>query len=153
MKDASKDALEFAELFPTLYLRFHRRGRVQPEVGPQAWAVLQHLAWSGPLTVTEAAKHMQRAQSVMSEIFEALEDKALVMRMPDARDRRRALVWLTDAGQDLLERERQVLSLELLEPALQRLSTEKRRGLLEGMRALSEVEAPQPKTKKQENEK
>jgi DNA-binding MarR family transcriptional regulator len=148
VNDATKDAREFSELFPALYLRFHRRGRVQPEVGPQAWAVLQHLAWSGPLTVTEAAKHMERAQSVVSEIFESLEGKELVMRMPDARDRRRTLVWLTDAGQALLEEERQVLSLELLEPAIACLSAEVRRGLIDGMRALSEVEAKRKEKKK-----
>jgi DNA-binding MarR family transcriptional regulator len=89
---------------------------------------------------------------VVSEILDALEEKGLVSRMADSRDRRRSLVWLTDEGQLLLERERQVLSVELLQPALGRLSPETRRGLLAGMKALCEVEVP-TRNRKREKEK
>lgn len=39
--------------------------------------VLRHLAMSGPLTVGEMARHFGRAQSVVSEIVDGLEDKGL----------------------------------------------------------------------------
>lgn len=62
--------------------------------------MLTHLAVSGPLTVGEAAGHLNRAQSVVSEIVDGLERKALLERERDPADRRHTLVWLTPAGQE-----------------------------------------------------
>src|SRR3954462_11465052 len=98
MRDASTAADAFAELFPAAYLRFHRRDDKREPVGQAARAVLQHLSLTGPLTIGEAAKHLARAQSVVSEIVDALEGKQLLERVRDSRDRRRMLIWLTDAG-------------------------------------------------------
>jgi DNA-binding MarR family transcriptional regulator len=39
-------------------------------------AVLEHLAHAGPFTVGEAAAHLSRAQSVVSEIVSHLERQA-----------------------------------------------------------------------------
>jgi DNA-binding MarR family transcriptional regulator len=136
MRDASTAAAAFAELFPAAYLRFHRRDERRAPVGQAARAVLQHLSLTGPLTVGEAAQHLDRAQSVVSEIVDALEDKRLLERVRDPRDRRRTLVWLTDAGVALLAAEREVLSRPLLERAMQRMSAAERAALLGGMRAL-----------------
>ena len=109
-----KDAEELGRLFPAVYLRLHarlpKRGHRPPA---DAMAVLQHLAISGPLTVGEAARHFDRAQSVASELIDRLTREGLVARIRDERDRRRVLVWLTQAGQDRLERDREVLSAEL----------------------------------------
>ena len=99
-------------------------------------AVLQHLAMAGPLTVGEAARHFERAQSVVSEIVDRLAAAGLVERMRDERDRRRVLVWLTPLGFDELERDRQVLSRELVLGAMQRMKPAARRALLDGLRAL-----------------
>jgi DNA-binding MarR family transcriptional regulator len=133
---AAAAAAAFSELFPAAYLRFHRRDEKRSEPTQATRAVLQHLSMTGPLTVGEAARHLQRAQSVVSEIIDGLEDKGLVERVRDPRDRRRTLVWLTDAGVTLLERERDVLSRELLERAMARMGEPEREGLLAGMRAL-----------------
>jgi DNA-binding MarR family transcriptional regulator len=136
MRDASTAAAAFAELFPAAYLRFHRRDDKRAPVGQAARAVLQHLSLTGPLTVGEAAQHLDRAQSVVSEIVDALEGKQLLERVRDPRDRRRTLVWLTDAGVALLAAEREVLSRPLLERAMRRMSAAERAALLGGMRAL-----------------
>jgi len=49
MDDA--DAMrEFAELFKATYLRFHRRRERNAAYTSQQWAVLTHLALTGPLT-------------------------------------------------------------------------------------------------------
>jgi DNA-binding MarR family transcriptional regulator len=108
--------------------------------------MLQHLSLTGPLTVGEAAQHLDRAQSVVSEIADALEAKALIERVRDPRDRRRTLVWLTDAGLALLARDREVLSRALLERAMQRMTAAERAALLTGMRALlrADDQAPSP---------
>lgn len=141
--DAERAALTFAELFPEVYLRFHaRRDKDETRLSPQAQAVLQHLAFAGPLTVSEAAVHFRRAQSATSEIFDALEAKGLVERMPDARDRRRHLVWLTPAAEGALARERRVLDAERLTRAFDRMKESERAALLQGMRALVRESAP-----------
>ncbi|MET0795430.1 MAG: MarR family transcriptional regulator [Polyangiaceae bacterium] len=134
--DAVLSAAEFAELFPAVYLRFHVRRKKRSELSAPARGVLEHLALSGPLTVTEAAQHMDRAQSVMSEIVTALERKDLVVRFADTRDRRRTLVWLTEAGQQRLSDDRRVLDPALLTRALSAMTADERLELLSGMRAL-----------------
>ena len=134
--DTASAAAEFADLFPAAYLRFHVRSPKRSALSAQSRGVLEHLALSGPLTVSEAAQHMNRAQSVLSEIVSGLERKALVMRFADTRDRRRTLIWLTEAGQQRLAADRRVLDTELVARALNAMKPEERRELLSGMRAL-----------------
>jgi DNA-binding MarR family transcriptional regulator len=137
MATAEKDGERFADLFPEVYLRLHaRKDRASTRVTPQMWGMLQHLAIAGPLTVSEAAAHFDRAQSVVSETIDALCDKGLLERMRDARDRRRTLVWLTDEGHAFLSRERRVLDDVRVALAMAKLSQAERSGLLEGMAAL-----------------
>ncbi len=133
---ASEAAREFIGLFGSTFLHFHRRAAKRSMWTPQGWAVLQHLEMSGPLTVTEAAKHMNRAQSVMSEIVDGLERKGLLARVRDARDRRRTLVWLTDEARVAMETERQVLCADRLERAFVKLGGETTEHLLQALRAL-----------------
>jgi DNA-binding MarR family transcriptional regulator len=127
---SSNAAREFIGLFGSTFLLFHRRAPKRSRWTPQGWAVLQHLEMAGPLTVTEAAKHMNRAQSVMSEIVDGLE------RMRDQRDRRRTLVWLTDDARVAMETERQVLCAERLERAFAKLGDQAAENLLQALRAL-----------------
>ncbi len=134
-------AQRFAELFGQVFLRFHRRGPKRSLWTPQGWAVLQHFEIAGPLTVGEAARHMDRAQSVMSEIIDGLERKRLLARMRDARDRRRTLVWITDEGRAAMAQEREVLCGEMLESALAGLSETMRTNLLQSIEALVTVSA------------
>jgi DNA-binding MarR family transcriptional regulator len=134
--DAREAARKFAEYFPALYLRFHRRDGKRSELANASRAVLQHLVLSGPLTIGEMARHLARAQSVVSEIVDHLERDGLLERMRDPKDRRRTLVWLTDAGVERLDREREVLSHDLLARAMARMSDRDRRSLLRGMRSL-----------------
>ncbi len=104
-------------------------------------AVVQHLADSGPLTVGEAARHMNRSQAAMSELIARLERRGVLARMQDKRDRRRALIWLTDDGRAALEQARSVLSTELLERAIRGMKPDERQKLIIGMRTLVEKAA------------
>ena len=138
--DAQEAARTFGELFPAIYRRFCRRVRptdFQPT--PEALAILNHLAHSGPLTVTEAARHMERSQAAMSELIARLVKRGLLARLPDERDRRRILIWLTPAGRDYLRVSGQVLSEELLTAALAELSAADRRKLITAVQALLAV--------------
>jgi DNA-binding MarR family transcriptional regulator len=126
----------FGELFAQVYLRFHRRDGKRAELPSASRAVLQHLSVTGPLTVGEMGQHLDRAQSVVSEIVDHLERDGLLERIRDPRDRRRTLVWLTEAGLAYLAHDREVLSRELLERAMARMTAERRDALLEAVRDL-----------------
>jgi DNA-binding MarR family transcriptional regulator len=130
-------AAAFCALFPEVYVRFCRRhDRNDTRLTTQMDAVLQHLAMSGPLTIGEMARHFARAQSVVSDIVSGLEKKSLLERMPDERDRRRTLVWLTDEARDVMARKNQVLDPARVARAMKSLGESERRGLVGGMRAL-----------------
>ena len=126
----------FAELFHAVYLTFHRRDRPRSGLPGASRAVLEHLALAGPLTIGEAAAHMRRAQSVISEIVTHLERDGLLERENDPGDRRRTLIWLTPGGHEALRRDREVLDNDLLARALARLPPGQADGLNAAMRAL-----------------
>jgi len=126
----------YAELFPAVYLQFHRRDGKRRELSGPSRAVLHHLAIAGPLTVGECARHFERAQSVVSDIVEHLVHDGWLARVRDEQDRRRTLVWLTDAGRARLVGEQEVLSKTALARAFTRMTAEERAQLLAGTRAL-----------------
>jgi DNA-binding MarR family transcriptional regulator len=135
-------AERFAELFRAVYLTFHRRDRPRSELPGASRAVLEHLALAGPLTIGEAATHMRRAQSVLSEIVSHLERDGLLERENDPGDRRRTLVWLTPDGQEALRRDRDVLGIDLLARAMARMPSGRADALNTGMSALIECAQP-----------
>lgn len=136
------EAREVGELFPQIYLRLHRRDGKAPRLHGASRAVLQHLHGAGPLTVGELARHLDRAQSVASEIVEHLVRDGVLETMRDPRDRRRTLVHLSDAGLALLDADRDVLGPQLVAAALQRMTAAERAALLTGMRALVRAATP-----------
>jgi DNA-binding MarR family transcriptional regulator len=143
-------AADFCDLFPALYLSFCRRhddAESGSRLTPQQDAVLHHLAMSGPLSIGEMSRHFGRAQSVVSEIVDGMEDKGLLERMRDARDRRRTLVWLTDEARAVLARRRQVLDPARVERAMRAVPSTERKILIDALRAL--VRAAEPETKKE----
>jgi DNA-binding MarR family transcriptional regulator len=134
--DERAQAERFAELFRAVYLTFHRRDGPRSQLAAASRAVLEHLALAGPLTVGEAAAHLSRAQSVISEIVSHLEHQGLLEREDDPADRRRTLIWLTPRGHEALRRDREVLGVDLLAQALARLPPGQADELIEGLRAL-----------------
>lgn len=136
MSDELDRAERFAAQFRAVYLTFHRRDGPRGQLAGASRAVLEHLALAGPLTIGEAAAHLSRAQSVISEIVSHLEDEGLLERENDPADRRRTLIWLTQAGHDALRRDREVLGLDLLATAFARLPATQADALIAGLRAL-----------------
>jgi DNA-binding MarR family transcriptional regulator len=137
-------AERFAELFRAVYLTFHRRDGPRGQLPGASRAVLEHLALAGPLTVGEAAAHLARAQSVVSEIVTHLERQGLLERENDPADRRRTLIWLTPGGHEALRRDREVLSVDHLAHAMARLPAARADDLIAGLRALVGLAAPLP---------
>jgi DNA-binding MarR family transcriptional regulator len=138
--DAEAAAGEFAELFGRAYRRFYRRVPVdQYRLTAESIAVLQHLVDAGPVTIAEAAAHLRRSQSAMSEMVDRLERRDLIARVADQRDRRRTLVWLTETGHEALGEAQRVLSTTRLRQAFTALDDEERNGLVDALRRLIET--------------
>lgn len=136
-------AAEFEGLFRDVYLAFHRRDGRRAGFSGASWAVLTHLSLAGPVTIGEAAAHLDRAQSVVSEIVTQLASKGYLERRPDPADRRRILVWLTPAGATALRDDANVLSESLLLAALGRMPDPEVTAMLTGLRELV-AGAPRP---------
>jgi len=134
--DAHEAAEIFARQFPAMYLRFHRRDGKGSALTAASRAVLQHLALAGPVTVGELCGHLDRTQSVVSDIVAHLERDGFVERQDDPADRRRRLVWLSPSGRELLSRDREVLAVELLERAFAELPEAERRAVIEAFDSL-----------------
>lgn len=147
--DAQEAADTVAALFPQVYRRFCRRtAPTDYHPTPEAVGVLLHLVKTGPLTVTEAARHMHRSQAATSELLGRLVTRGLLARVRDERDRRRTLVWLTPTGQAVLDEARQVLSPALLARALDNLTPTQRRRLVTSMNLLLTAGQPAQRTKR-----
>jgi DNA-binding MarR family transcriptional regulator len=141
--DVESAASEFAELFGKAYRRFYRRIPVgQHRLTSESTATLQHLIDTGPLTVAEAATHLGRSQSAMSEMIDRLEQRGPVARVSDQRDRRRTLVWLTDLGMAALDEAQQVLSDSRLRAAFTALDGPERKQLIEALRRFIDATPP-----------
>ena len=143
MSEERAQAERFAELFQAVYLTFHRRDGPRSQLAGASRAVLEHLALAGPLTVGEAAAHLARAQSVVSDIVAHLERRGLLEREDDPDDRRRTLIWLTPDGHETLRRDREVLGVDHLARTMARLPPGRADDLIAGLRTLVDLAAPQ----------
>jgi DNA-binding MarR family transcriptional regulator len=141
--EAVAAARTIARLFPEVYRRYHWANRVHGgdlPVTRRALEVLQHLYASGPLTVGEQAEHLGLRRNSASEMLQRLEAKGLVARVRDERDERRVLVWLTDAGRDVVSRVGQVLAPDLIAQVMAALSPEERAIVVRGFELLASAD-------------
>lgn len=146
-RDAVAAARRVARLFPEVYRRYHWANRVQGgdlPVTRRALEVLQHLSASGPLTVGEQAEHLGLRRNSASELLQRLEAKGLVARIRDERDERRVLVWLTDAGRDVVSRVGEVLAPDLIAQVMATLSPEERATVVRGFELLASADPANP---------
>ena len=125
-----EQAQTFIRRYSEVYALFHRAIPKRTLLTPESWAVLEHFRLAGPLTVTEAARHMERAQSVMSGIIDHLASKGLLIRIRDERDKRRVLVWLSEKGRTTIAQESDVLCPDRLGAALIGMRASERESLL-----------------------
>jgi DNA-binding MarR family transcriptional regulator len=141
---AEQAAQRITRLFPEVYRRYHWAQRVRGADLPvtrRAVEVLQHLSAGGPLTVGEQAEHLGLRRNSVSELLSRLEAKGLVARIRDERDERRVLVWLTDAGRDVVSRVGQVLAPDLLAVTMATLSPAERDIVVRGFELLAAAES------------
>jgi DNA-binding MarR family transcriptional regulator len=140
---AEQAAKRVARLLPEVYRRYHWANRVQGgdlPVTRRALEVLQHLSASGPLTVGEQAVHLGLRRNSVTELLQRLESKGLVARIRDERDERRVLVWLTEAGRNVVSRIGQVAAPDLIAQTMADLSPENRLLAVRGLELLASHE-------------
>ncbi len=120
-------AAQFEKFYRLTYARAVRRIEdKRHRMSPESVALLTHLCTTGPLSLTELARHTGRAQSTMSEMVDHLVQKELLERDRDPEDARRILIWLTPAGQDTLSQSLSVLDQGRLGAAAGALSGDER---------------------------
>ncbi|MCM8748063.1 MarR family transcriptional regulator [Thermomicrobiaceae bacterium CFH 74404] len=96
------------------------------------------LATAQPATVGELAERLDISGPTASHLVDRLVQAGLVSRAEDPADRRRTLVRLTAAGDDLTRRLRQG-NREALLPLLERLALEDLESLDRGLAALAQA--------------
>lgn len=120
-------AERFEDLFRTTYVRAVRRVRDKRErLSAETVALLDHMAAAGPMTAGELARHIDRAPSTLTEMLRPLEARGLIERHRDPDDGRKALIWLSDAGQAALAESRRVLEPGIVATAARGLSPDER---------------------------
>jgi DNA-binding MarR family transcriptional regulator len=143
MDGADPDAVTAAvgQLYPAVYRRFKAPAQAVGSSGltPRMLMVLQHLSGAGPLTVGEQAQHLGLSAATTSELVARLEERGLVTRMRDDRDRRRVFIWLTDSGQSCALAHPRVLADGALNRAVRAMHPTDRVALVRGLRALLEA--------------
>jgi DNA-binding MarR family transcriptional regulator len=136
--DAKTAAEEIGRLYPAVYQRFHvsRRPVGGSDLTPRMLGVLHHLLAGGPLTLGELATHLGLSKATATELVTRVEERGLVDRMRDERDRRRVYVWLTEHGRQRANSHARVLADDELLAAVRRMTTTDRESLINGLRAL-----------------
>lgn len=101
MTSAQRTARDFAEALIPLQQRL----RARRTLSPGKLSVLAHLAAHKTAAISELAAVAQVSPQATSLSVRELEDMGHVARVPDAADRRRVGITLTDAGRERLAAE------------------------------------------------
>ncbi len=127
-------------LYPRIYFACHTRHVRDPQsqrlLSRHQASILDHLDEIEPTTVMDLAAHMGVTAATMSIAIDRLERKGYVVRLKDAKDRRRVHVRLTTAGVRVREAS-SVLDPARVEALVARLSEDERRRAIEGLALLA----------------
>ena len=127
-------------LYPRIYFACHTRHVRDPQsqrlLSRHQASILDHLDEVEPTTVMDLAGHMGVTSATMSISIDRLERKGYVVRLKDAKDRRRVHVRLTTAGVRVREAS-SVLDPSRVEALVSRLSEQERTRAIEGLALLA----------------
>lgn len=127
-------------LYPRIYFACHTRHVRDPQtqrmLSRHQASILDHLDELEPTTVMDLAAHMGVTAATMSLSIDRLERKGYVVRLKDAKDRRRVHVRLTTAGVRVREAS-SVLDPQRVEALVAKLSDDERTRAIEGLGLLA----------------
>lgn len=106
-----------------------RRLNAERTLSPGKLGVLSHLAEQGRATSSELAAVVQVSPQAISLCAGDLERLGFVVRVPDAKDRRRTWIELTDAGRQKLAQELAAGHAWIDRAIAERLTPEERKAL------------------------
>jgi DNA-binding MarR family transcriptional regulator len=129
-------------LYPRIYFACHTRHVRDPQsqrlLSRHQASILDHLDELEPTTLTDLASHMGVTPATMSLAIDRLERKGYVVRLRDAKDRRRVHVRLTTAGVRVKETS-SVLDPSRVEALVARLPDKDRQRAIEGLALLAQA--------------
>lgn len=129
-------------LYPRIYFACHTRHVRDPQtqrlLSRHQASILDHLDEIEPTTVMDLASHMGVTAATMSLSIDRLERKGYVVRLKDAKDRRRVHVRLTTAGVRVREAS-SVLDPARVEALVARLTDDQRTRAIEGLGLLADA--------------
>jgi len=127
-------------LYPRIYFACHTRHVRDPQsqrlLSRHQASILDHLDELEPTTVMDLAAHMGVTAATMSLAIDRMERKGYVVRLRDAKDRRRVHVRLTTAGVRIKEAS-SVLDPERVQRLVGLLSDADRTRAIEGLGLLA----------------
>jgi len=127
-------------LYPRIYFACHTRHVRDPQtqrlLSRHQASILDHLDELEPTTVMDLAAHMGVTPATMSLAIDRLERKGYVVRLKDAKDRRRVHVRLTTAGVRVRDAS-SVLDPSRVEALVGKLNDEERAQAIEGLALLA----------------
>jgi len=127
-------------LYPRIYFACHTRHVRDPQsqrlLSRHQASLLDHLDEIEPTTIMDLAAHIGVTAATMSLSVDRLERKGYVVRLKDAKDRRRVHVRLTSAGVRVREAS-SVLDPARVEALVARLTDEERARAIEGLGLLA----------------
>jgi len=127
-------------LYPRIYFACHTRHVRDPQtqrmLSRHQASILDHLDELEPTTVMDLAAHMGVTSATMSLSIDRLERKGYVVRLKDAKDRRRVHVRLTSAGVRVRDAS-SVLDPQRVADLVARLSDDDRTRAIEGLGLLA----------------
>ena len=125
-------------LYPRIYFACHTRHVRDPQsqrlLSRHQASMLDHLDEIEPTTIMDLAGHIGVTAATMSLSIDRLERKGYVVRLKDAKDRRRVHVRLTSAGVRVREAS-SVLDVPASRRLVARLTDEERARAIEGLAA------------------
>src|SRR4029453_10395583 len=129
-------------LYPRIYFACHTRHVRDPQnsrvLSRHQASILDHLDEIAPTTVMDLAGHMGVRAPTLSLAIVRLGGKGYVVRLKDAKDRRRVHVRLTTAGVRVREAS-SVLDPARVEALVARLTDEERTRAIEGLGLLADA--------------
>jgi DNA-binding MarR family transcriptional regulator len=127
-------------LYPRIYFACHTRHVRDPQsqrlLSRHQASILDHLDEIEPTTVMDLARHMGVTAATMSLAIDRLERKGYVVRLKDAKDRRRVHVRLTGAGVRVRDAS-SVLDPARVEALVARLDADERARAIDGLALLA----------------
>jgi DNA-binding MarR family transcriptional regulator len=132
------------ELYPRIFFACHTRHRRDPQtkklLSAHQGSVLDHLDEREAITLNGLAAHLGVTPSTMSLTIERLVRRGYVLRVRDARDRRRVQLRLSPAGARVKQAQ-QVLEPARVRGMLARLRPEEREAAVAGLALLARAAA------------